>query len=275
MSFKVTTLIENHSVNGDLHAQHGLSLHLTDGSFSLLLDTGCNGDFIENAKQLNIDLGNLDALILSHGHFDHTGGVKTLINSGYIPREVYMGQNFYAPRYRREIGRMRPTGPRFSEEFLIENGVKSYLLEPGIHQLHERVFLVNGIPQNNDLEKPNEFMVCQCGRDYIPDPFTEETVVVVKGDKGLAILSGCSHNGILNTCEWVSHLFSCPISTFIGGTHLLESDEARIRETLRRLNILGIERLAACHCNGELATAIFSKEYAGYIENGSGTVIEL
>lgn len=275
MSFKVTTLIENHTIDEQLQAQYGLSLYLTDGSFSLLLDTGAGGEFIDNAVKLGVNLDSIDALVLSHGHFDHTGGVKALINAGHTPREVYMGQNFYFPRYKREVGRIRPIGARFSEDFLVDNGVKSYLLEPGVHQLHERVFLVNGIPHKNSFEKPNERLLCQCGRDYITDPFSEETVVVVMGDKGMAVLSGCSHAGVLNTCEWVSQLFNLPVKTFIGGTHLIESDEDRIRETMQHMRMLGIERLYACHCNGELANTIFANEYEAYIENGTGSVVEL
>ena len=275
MSFRVTTLIENHTIDEQLTAQYGFSLHLTDGSFSLLLDTGAGSEFIDNAEKLGIDLNNIDALLLSHAHYDHTGGVKALINAGHTPREVYMGQNFYAPRYKREVGRIRPIGARFSEEFLVDNGVKNYLLEPGVHQLHERVFLVNGIPHNNSFEKPNERLLCQYGRDYVTDPFSEETIVVVMGDRGMAVLSGCSHAGVLNTCEWVAQLFNQPVKTFIGGTHLIESDEDRIRETMHRMRILGIERLYACHCNGELATTIFANEYEAYIENGTGSVVEL
>jgi len=275
MSFRVTTLIENHTMDEQLQPQYGLSLHLTDGSFSLLLDTGAGGEFIDNAQKLGIDLSSIDALVLSHGHFDHTGGVKALINAGFVPREIYMGQNFYAPRYKREVGRIRPIGARFSEEFLVDSSVKNYLLEPGVHQLHERVFLVTGIPHNNSFEKPNERLLCQCGREYVTDPFSEETVVVVMGDKGMAVLSGCSHAGVLNTCEWIMNLFKQPIATFIGGTHLIESDENRIRETMDRMRMLGIKRLGACHCNGDLANAIFAKEYEAYFENGTGSVVEL
>ncbi|MBQ2752052.1 MAG: MBL fold metallo-hydrolase [Oscillospiraceae bacterium] len=275
MAFTVTTLIENRAGSEELAFQHGLSLYLTDGEFSLLLDTGAGPEFLENAKKIGVDLNGLDALVLSHGHFDHTGGVKTLINSGYIPREVYMGQNFYAPRYKREEGRLRPISARFSEDFLVDNKISTYLLEPGIHQLHNRVFLVTGIPQKNSLEKPNERLICQRDRSYITDPFSEETVVVVMGDRGLALLSGCSHLGILNTCDWISHLFNQPIRTFIGGTHLMESDETRIHETMRRLSMMGVERVGACHCNGELANNLFAQHYKGFFNNVGGTVVEL
>lgn len=185
MSFKVTTIIENYAINEELEHQHGLSMYLTDGEFKLLIDTGCDEKFLANAKKLGIDLNGLDALVLSHGHFDHTGGVKTLINAGYAPREVYMGQNFYNPRYKKETGRMRPIGATFSEEFLVNSNVRNYLLEPGVHQLHEKVFLVSGIPQRNSFERPNQALLMQNGRSYVVDSFEEETVVVVMEKKAL------------------------------------------------------------------------------------------
>lgn len=275
MAFTVTTLVENHSDDERLGAQHGLSMYLTDGSFSLLLDTGADGTFLKNAQVLGVDLSHIDALVLSHGHSDHAGGVKALIQSGIMPRETYMGENFFVPRYKREEGRLRPISAPISEEYLMDKGVNYYLLEPGVHRLHENVYMVAGIPAENDIERPNERLICRCGREYVTDPFTEETVVVVEGGEGLAVLSGCSHRGVLNTCMWISKLFKRPIDTFIGGTHLMESDEGLITETMHRLKAMGIRRMGACHCHGDLAANVFSCGFAGYFENGCGSCVTL
>lgn len=275
MAFTVTTIIENHSDDPRLEAQYGLSMYLTDGSFSLLLDTGADGTFLKNAETLGIKFDNLDTLVLSHGHSDHAGGVKALVESGIRPRETYVGENFFVPRYKRESGRLRPISAKVSEEYLMDNGVNYYVIEPGIHRLHEKVYMVNGIPAANSFETPNELLLCRIGREYVTDPFTEETVIVVEGAEGLAILSGCCHSGVLNTCEWISKLFERPIHTFIGGTHLMESDESRICETMRRLDLMGVRRMGACHCHGALATQLFSERYRGYFDNGCGSCIAL
>lgn len=275
MGFTVTTVIENHSADERLLAQYGLSMYLTDGSFSLLLDTGADGTFLKNAEALGISFDGLDTLVLSHGHSDHAGGVKALIESGIKPREAYIGENFFAPRYKREGGRLRPISARVSEEYLMDRGINYYVIEPGIHRLHEKVYMVNGIPATNSFETPNELLICQIGREYLTDPFTEETVVVVEGNEGLAVLSGCCHSGVLNTCEWISKLFERPIHTFIGGTHLMESSAGRIAETMHRLELMGIKRMGACHCHGELATQMFAERFDGFFDNGCGSRVFL
>lgn len=275
MAMTVTTLIENHSADNRLTPQYGLSLYLTDGNFSLLLDTGSDGEFLKNADALGIDLHGLDILVLSHGHSDHTGGVKPMLEADIAAKEMYMGENFFTPRYKRKTGRLCPLSTQFSEEYLMTRKIKYFLLQPGVHQLHKKIYLVTGIPSVNDIELPNENLVCQCGREYITDPFSEETVVVVKGDNGLAILSGCSHSGIINTCEWVSRLFEQPVHTFIGGTHLMESNDIRLRATMEHLQKMGIKRLGACHCHGDRAKEVFANEFEGFFDNGCGTFVTL
>ncbi len=275
MGFVVTTLMENHAAVDGMHTEHGLSLHLTDGSFSLLLDTGATPAFLDNARQLGVGLDRIDILVLSHGHYDHTGGVKALLESGCHPGATYFGPNFFARRYHREPGRLYPIGARLTEEFLFERAMPFYVLEPGILKLSEQVFLVCGIPFKTELEKANPGMLRQYEGAYVVDDFNDETVVVVRGEQGLALLSGCSHRGVVNTCMWVSELFREPVHTFIGGTHLMDADEARIRATMARLHALGVRRLGACHCNGEQAGAIFEREFEGFFKNNAGTVTAL
>lgn len=275
MAFTVTTLIENYAQNSQLHAEHALSLYITDGSYSLLLDTGASGAFLDNAKQLGVDLTNLNTLVLSHGHFDHTGGVKALFESGIVPQEIYLGQNFFAPRYRRQTGRLRPIGSRISEEYLFDKRVNFYLLEPGVFQLTERVYLLSGIPNKSGIEPSNPDLLRRQNEAYVMDDFSEETIVVIRGEQGLAVLSGCSHIGVINTCLHVSEVFGEPVHTFIGGTHLMEADESRINKTMDTLRILGLKRLGACHCNGERANTMFAQEFDGFFSNNAGVSTRL
>ncbi len=275
MGFVVTTLMENHAAKDGMHTEHGLSLHLTDGSFSLLLDTGASALFLDNAGQLGVSLEGLDALVLSHGHYDHTGGVKALLDNGCRPKITYFGPDFFAPRYHREPDRLNPISARMTRELLVERQTPFYVLEPGVLKLNEQIFLVCGIPSKNTLEKANPAMLRQCGDAYVVDDFNEETVVVVRGEQGLALLSGCSHRGAVNTCMWVSELFHEPVHTFIGGTHLMDADEPRIRATMSSLRALGVRRLGACHCNGAQAGAIFEQEFEGFFNNNAGTVTAL
>ena len=277
MRFQATVLIDNTTVSPELKAEHGLSILITaEDGYRLLLDTGDTGAFLDNAAALGTDLSGLDALVLSHGHYDHTGGLSTLLEQCDPPKEIYFGSCFFAPRYRRELGRMRGISARVQEMDLMKRRLNYYMLDRSIcYPLHEGIWLVTGFPSTNRFEKPVKAMVRRIGEDFIVDDFCDEVAVVLEQEDSLSVVSGCSHNGMINICQRVSSYFQRPVDTFLGGTHLVAADSARLRSTIKALGFLRVRRVAACHCNGGEANELFARELRGYLPVHSGSVIEL
>lgn len=277
MRFTATVLIDNTTESEALKAEHGLSILITaEDGYRLLLDTGDTDAFLTNAETMGLDLNGLDSLVLSHGHFDHTGGLISLIEQKAPPKEIYFGSLFFAPRYRRELGRMRGISARIQEIDLMKRRLNYYMLNRSIcYPLHEGIWLVTGFPSTNRFETPVKTMVRRVGGEYVVDDFSDEVAVVLEQENSLSIVSGCSHNGIVNICQRVSSYFHRPVDTFIGGTHLMDADSARIRSTIKMLGLMRVQRVAACHCNGAEAAELFSKDLRGYLPIHSGSVIEL
>lgn len=277
MRFHATVLIENTSGSEELASEHGFSILITgEDGYRLLLDTGDSAAFLDNARQLGVDLDCLDALVLSHNHLDHAGGILPLLDQHKHPNEVYLGHCFFDPRYRREQGRIKGISGRLSESDLMARRVNYYILNRSIcYPLHNGIWLVAGFPSSNRFETPLKAMMRQSNGEYETDSFCDEIALVLEGEQGLTVISGCAHNGIINICQRVSNYFERPVDTFIGGTHLKDADSARIRSTIKVLQLLKIRRVGACHCNGAEANELFERDLRGYFPIHSGSIIEI
>ncbi len=277
MRFTATVLIENTTESEALKSEHGLSILITgEDGYRLLLDTGDSAAFLDNARVLGADLNGLDALVISHNHHDHAGGLLPLLDRVAPPKELYLGWNFFEPRYKRELGRMRGISGRVSESDLMSRRINYSILNRSIcYPLHEGIWLVAGFTSCNRFETPFKAMLRLSQGEYETDSFCDEIAVVLEGEQGLTVISGCAHNGMINICQRVSNYFERPVDTFIGGTHLKDADNARIRSTIKAVNYLKFRRVGACHCNGAEAGELFARDVRGFFSIHSGSVIEI
>lgn len=274
MKFQIKTLIENTTRNTDFACEHGLSLYVSDGEHHILFDTGATPQFMKNAEKMGVSLNNLDALVLSHGHFDHTGGAEALLEKYAIPH-VYTGKNFFDRRYSDSKTPRLDISSRLDQQALLKSGADYHIVTQPITSLFPGIYIVSGFANTNELEPPAPFLLRECGMRKEVDLFEDEIALVLETEEELALVSGCSHTGILSMCDHVRILFGRPVTVFIGGTHLMEADDRRIVRTCNALKKNGIHRLGACHCNGEAAGAYFKKNFPGFFLNHVGDVVEL
>ena len=264
MAYAVTTLMNNTSSRDGLSAEHGLSLHIAGNGKTVLFDTGATGGFLENAAKLGIDLGQLDALVFSHGHYDHAGGAKALFARFPAPAQVYAGQNFFARQNTREPdGRLRYIGNTFYEGWFMEHGIPFYTIDRDYE-------LAPGMRLVTNFHQPPQV-------DFEPYyPYSEqELALLLDTEKGPVVVCGCAHFGAASICATVMERYQIQLYGFIGGTHLKVADEARIQKTIGWFCASGIQMIGACHCSGEQAGARFKAQLPGYYENGVGTVTVL
>lgn len=271
--FSITTIIENSSSAENLAAEHGLSIFIENEDFQVLYDTGASPRFLKNAKGMGIDLTGVDALVLSHGHYDHTGGVISYLTEREKPQKIYLGKNFFEERYAEKKEGLLDISALIKEETLLKTGIPIQVVKEQPMELAKGIWLLSGFTPDNTMESLSPLMLHCTEKGIETDPFTDEVVIVLKTEKELVMISGCSHIGIVNMCSRVKRLFGQPITTFIGGTHLMEADEERIKYTCERLEKLGVKRLGACHCNGEKAGQYFEKHFQGFFRNQAGTKV--
>ncbi len=254
MSTRLTVLVEN-TVPGKadgLTAQHGFSLLLERPDASILFDTGPQGTaLLHNAQQLGVDLRHLDAVALSHGHGDHTGGLAAVLS--YLERAVpvYGHPAIFAQRYgKRREGVIRAVGLPFTRDGLEGNGAR-FDLSAGFREIAPGVYLTGEIPRRHAFETGDPRLSIRRNGAEDADPFSDDQSLIVETAGGLALVLGCCHAGLVNTIDHVrERVPGQPIHTVIGGTHLGFAPPDQLARTMNVLETLGVKRLGLSHCTG-------------------------
>ena len=273
MSLKITTLIENlPDTEKKLQFEHGFSAYVETEEICVLFDTGQSGAFAKNAAALGIDLSMADAVILSHGHYDHTGGVPELLKCLKRNTPIYVGKEFFNPKYKLlEDGTWKYNGNPFEKP----EGVKFQFVDQDVTKLSESIYLFKNFERVNDFEEVNPKFYVKTEGGFIQDMFPDEIALGIKTKQGLVLLVGCSHVGIINILEHVKKHLQLPVAAVIGGTHLVEAGEERLRETVAALNAHGVKTIAVSHCTGETGMNLLQREFPeGFICNNTGNRIE-
>lgn len=271
MSVKITTLIENSP--GEHHAlktEHGISFFIEKDGHKILFDTGQTGIFIENAEQLRADLTALEYVILSHGHYDHSGGLRPLTQLT-TDFKLVLGQGFFDEKYGYKNNSYEYLGNNFDETFLQNLGIAYQFVDQPLTELIPGVFVVTRFPRKHQDEIINpRFKVMRNG-SLQADPFTDEVLVAVDTAKGLVVLLGCSHPGMKNMLDAAAELIQRPIYAILGGTHLVESDAASLGKSLAYLSHDSLKVIGVSHCTGQVAMDQLAASNGRYYHNHTGS----
>ncbi len=261
----ITTLCENTAAGKDLIAEHGLSFWIEHNNHHILFDTGQGFCLKHNTGILNIPLADADAIVLSHGHFDHTGGLPDALEAIHDPR-VFLHPGAMMPRYIcRPSEPVRAIGiPRQASEMLEENATLVLIRQP--KEVCCGIFVTGSIPRKTDFEDSGgPFFFDEACQE--PDTFPDDQSLYFETSAGTVVVLGCAHAGIVNTLMYILELTQGrPIHAIIGGTHLVAAGEERMCRTLDYLRGLGMQRLHTAHCTGFVAMTrlygAFPEQYA-------------
>lgn len=255
-TIRVTVLVDNSPArdNASLLSEHGLSLLVETAHQRILYDMGASARFMENARLLGIDLSTIDYAFLSHGHADHTGGLEPFL-SHFSQPPVYLAHDLFDARYysyrrgaRRDISTPESLKTLYGDRF-------RFL--PGSQWLSDEIAAVRNQSARYPKPEGNRFLVKETNQGEAPDDFSHELALAIKSDRGLVILSACSHGGALNIIE------SCrtftgekKVATFIGGLHFVDNeqtaDETHYFSEAIRARYPHLE-IHTGHCTGDLA----------------------
>lgn len=276
MNLKITTLIENNPGNNSkLYYEHGLSLYIEVGRTKILFDTGQSGDFIKNAEILKVDLNKIDYVLLSHGHYDHSGGFKKFVSKFKEPYKLIVGKDFFNSKYKliEEIN-YKYNGNSFDEEFISRNNISIKYIKDDIYYISENIMAFSNFNISNNFELLNQKFKIKNNEKYVLDKFLDEIVLAVKTDKGLVVIVGCSHVGIVNILETIMKRTNMAIYGVVGGTHLVEADDLRLNKTIDFFNENNIKILRMSHCTGEKAVKEIKSQFGEkFVYNNTGNII--
>jgi 7,8-dihydropterin-6-yl-methyl-4-(beta-D-ribofuranosyl)aminobenzene 5'-phosphate synthase len=277
MKIKLTTLSENTASRVGLLAEWGLSILIEVDKYKVLLDTGLGISATYNAAIMGIDLSAVDRIVLSHGHRDHTGGFKHVLNAMKKRIEVIAHPDIWAAKYSRTFSKKAQyAGIPFARESLESRGALFNLTKEPVW-ITDDIITTGEIAMHTKYEKIDRDLLVKEGGKLHTDPLRDDLALIIKSRKGLIVVLGCGHRGMINTLHHAQKITGVKqIHMVIGGTHLLHASRKQINLTVAELKRLGVQKIGVSHCTGLQAAAVLSQELGdNFFFNNTGNVITL
>lgn len=276
---KITVVVDNcimPKTRKPFRAEHGLSLLLDTGDGRFLFDTGMSGEVaVHNLGLLGVRPGELDAIILSHGHYDHTGGLAAVLAQAGKRLPVYCHPGAFADRYSLAGGEKRFAGMPHAREQLVSLGA-DFRPVRAAEALAAGLTISGAVPRETAFETGDRFLVA-AGPGGEQDSVPDDMAIYYAGEQGLTVISGCAHAGIVNVIRHGQALTGVTkLHAIVGGTHLGPVGEGQQEATLAELERLGPSLVAANHCTGFYMLARLHAIFgAKFVPAFVGTVIEV
>ncbi len=283
MKLDITTLSENTAginVNTaglvNFLGEWGLSILVETDEANVLLDTGQSTSASYNADILGIDLSRVDRIVLSHGHFDHTGGLRQVLRKMRKRVEIIAHPDIWQPKYSHRAGKERYIGIPFQRQELESLGA-SFKLTTKPTKITDNIMTTGEIPMVTEYEQIDPDLVVKEDGGFKPDKLRDDQALIVKSDSGLVVILGCAHRGIINTLYHARKLTGVEqVHTVMGGCHLFRAPQKQLQATISALKELGVQRIGVSHCTGLAAAAVMAQEFGDqFFFNNAGTSLNL
>lgn len=245
------TILANDRALPNFLSEHGLSIHINHPIYTILFDTGYTDVYLNNAKKLGIKLANTKYMVLSHGHYDHTGGLRHYPSCNRLEKVIFHKDAFY-PKYAKEQY-LRFNGVPFKRESI--PWLKSLCAEVvGYNEIAPSFYVLGNIPHENKNTKY-----------YLNgklDDFHDEIILILEEDKELSLFMGCSHFNVINGVKAVKKKFpNKRIKNLVAGMHLVSSTKEEVKEIADYLETIDFDKIIPVHCTGDAAIKYFKDRF--------------
>jgi 7,8-dihydropterin-6-yl-methyl-4-(beta-D-ribofuranosyl)aminobenzene 5'-phosphate synthase len=254
MKIQITVLVENTAEGAGLLGEHGLSYWIDLGGQYVLFDTGQGHVLAGNAYKLGVPLHEVTAVALSHGHYDHTGGLAEVLRHN-ARCQVFAHADSVAPKFACRNGSGREIGIPYSAERALQQGGDRWIRTQRPTKIVGPLTATGPVPRLTSFEDTGgPFFLDPSGTR--PDPLVDDQALFFETSLGTVVLLGCAHAGVINTLRYIQTLTeNRPVHTVLGGMHLLNASPQRLQQTIDELRQLDLRRLGPAHCTGAAATA--------------------
>jgi len=261
---RVTILTDN-VVPGksELIGEHGFSAYIETGKGNFLFDTGKGKTVVHNALVLNKDLTKINKVILSHGHGDHAGGLPDVLRiQGKKKIDVYAHPDIFLYKFRKKNEKETYGGIPFTRGYLEKMGAQ-FIFNENYVEIEGGISITGEVPRKTPFEGGDmgDRFARRDGK-VVPDIIQDDQSMAIHTDKGLMIVLGCAHAGIINTLNHIIKKSGVDkIYGIVGGTHIGFSGEVQLRESITALKSFQIQNLIPSHCTGLAAITRIKEEF--------------
>jgi 7,8-dihydropterin-6-yl-methyl-4-(beta-D-ribofuranosyl)aminobenzene 5'-phosphate synthase len=257
----ITTLVDNIAPE-NLACEHGLSFWIEHGDRQILFDTGQSDIVVKNAKLLGIELVGTDAIVISHGHYDHTGGLNAVLDIA-LKATLYIHPEALGEKFSRRGENIRAIGISDSDKETIHTlaGRGRIVWTEKPTEIFPGLFATGKIPRKTNIEDTggNFFTSEKCTKE---DSLLDDQAIFAETREGVVVILGCAHSGVINTLNYVAKLTNQNhIFAVIGGMHLLSASLQRIERTIDTFRRYDVQKIAPANCTGSKAVAKFKEAF--------------
>jgi 7,8-dihydropterin-6-yl-methyl-4-(beta-D-ribofuranosyl)aminobenzene 5'-phosphate synthase len=276
---KITILCEN-TVGRRIGAgEHGFSAFIETKQGNYLFDTGSGRSIVPNSLTLNKDLKSIRRIFLSHGHYDHTGGLSEVLKlkgkvDVHAHPHVFLDRIAVLKEEDREIKRF--IGIRYKKRYLESLGA-NFVFNTDFMEVEKGLFLTGEVPRQTIFEKPDPRLFSEMDGRTTHDLFLDDQSLILDTDKGLVLILGCAHSGMINIINHViNKMGKYKFHTILGGTHLDFLTPEQLEESIKSLKKMEIEKIGVSHCTGMRAAFRLQQEFGDRFFYGCvGSVLEV
>jgi len=264
MTFQVTVLCENTVPVPGLIGEHGFAALVETPDDTFLFDTGQGFGLVANALRLKKDLQKVSRVVLSHGHFDHTGGLLAFLGV-HGPCDIVAHPDVLLERFR-----LMPMGPEekpvsiglpWREAYLVTRGAR-FKWETSCKEIGPGVWISGEVPRKTPFETGDPKFKLKSADGWVQDPFRDDYSLALQTGRGLVVILGCAHAGLINILNhFTAHTGENRIHAVLGGTHLGFSPPRQLEKTIEAVRDYHVERIAVSHCTGQQPVARLAQEF--------------
>lgn len=262
-NLKIKILAENTVYSRKVLAEHGLSFYFEYNGKQYLFDTGQGKVLFSNAKKIGIDLKEIDTVFLSHGHDDHTGGLKEFLKIAPETR-IFAHSEIFTSKYKKVNGQLEFIGLDLEKEDInnFTAAENNPIAAPGIYSTGEIA-----APKESYIK--NRYRIkTEAGEEV--DPFDDDTSIYINTESGIVILLGCSHKGVKNILDDIrAEVGEQKIAAVLGGMHLRRASREEIKQLIDYFQNFDFDLLAPVHCTGRRAAVMFKEAFKGRVRLAS------